>query len=193
TFRAKMASQYEFLAIIKEEVICEFCDIMRCLCDSNDIIIVTKEDHMCLSGTDIAGWQHPIIKLKARMFSTYHASYENYYKLFSPGIKPIFKSFTKVAKLMFYVKPNSNRIVFEIGDQTADVMKFSRSYTNLENFDLMVSNIDPKDCKNKWTIIPSIMKEWLNELGRTVTEITFHHIKNEGIHIRAVDEMKEDE
>ncbi|CAG8816070.1 1382_t:CDS:2, partial [Dentiscutata erythropus] len=36
-----------------------------------------------------------------------------------------------------------------------------------QSFDTLVLTIDPKDCKNKWTIEPFVVKNWLNELGRT--------------------------
>ncbi|CAG8627913.1 21200_t:CDS:2, partial [Dentiscutata erythropus] len=187
-----MASQYEFVATIKLEAICVFRNVMQCLCDCDEVVIVTKDDHIYLSGIDVEGWPNPVIKLKARMFSEYHASFENFYKLPSPGIKPIFKCLTKITKLTFYVKRNSDRIVFEIGDQTADLMKFSRNYANLATFETLVSTIDPKDCKNKWTIEPFIVKNWLNELGRTVNDITLYHTLDV-LHIGAVDTMLEDE
>ncbi|CAG8778387.1 7069_t:CDS:2, partial [Gigaspora rosea] len=187
-----MASQYEFYAIIKQEAICVFCNVMQCLCDCGEVVIVTKGDHMFLSGIDVEGFPQPIIKLKTKMFSKYQASYENIYKLPSPGIKPIFKCFTKITKLEFYVKRNSDRLVFEIGDQTVDFMKFSRNYANLRSFDLKVSDIDRKDCKNKWAIDSSIAKGWLNELGRTVDEITLHHTL-EILHIEGVYSKSEDE
>lgn len=169
-----------------------FCNVIQCLCDCGEVVIVTKDDHMFLSGIDVEGYPHPIIKLKTKMFSTYQASYENIYKLPSPGIKPIFKCFNKITKLAFYVKRNSDRLVFEIGDQTVDFMKFSRNYTNLGSFDLKVSDIDLRDCKNKWAIESSIAKDWLNELGRTVEDITLYHTL-EILHIEAVDSMSEDE
>ncbi|CAG8483142.1 11368_t:CDS:2 [Dentiscutata heterogama] len=187
-----MASQYEFFATIKLEAICVFCNVMQCLCDCDEVFIVTKGDHMYLSGIDVEGWPNSVIKLKARIFSEYHASYENSYKLPSPGIKPIFKCLTKITKLTLYVKRNSDRIVFEIGDQTADLMKFSRNYANLANFGTLVSDIDPKDCKNKWIVDPLIVKNWLNELGRTVNDITLYHTLDV-LHIEAVDTMTEDE
>ncbi|CAG8725595.1 5759_t:CDS:2, partial [Scutellospora calospora] len=52
-----------------------FCDVIRRLCDSDEVIIVTKFDHMYLSGTDVEGWPHPVIKSKPSMFSEYHAPY----------------------------------------------------------------------------------------------------------------------